>query len=182
MTLPKKCLVDTNVPKTANLAISPSEIPHESTDCVAACVDAIAHVIKNGGLVIDDGDEIFDEYRKNLCLSGHKGIGNTFMKWVFDNRWNLPDSDRVTITRNNGSYNQFPTHPDLCNFDGSDRKFIAVANAHPEKPPILQATDSKWWGWKDALANAEVTVLFLCPPYIKTKYEKKMGKREAHER
>jgi hypothetical protein len=97
------------------------------------------------------------------------------MKWVHDNRWSLPDTQRVKITRNGESYDEFPEHQDLKNFDKSDRKFVAVSNAHPEKPTILQATDSKWWGWKDALNDVGITVHFLCPEYIKNKYAEKIG-------
>jgi hypothetical protein len=172
--LPKKYLVDTNVPKTANLALDPAMIPEELTGCVLACVVAIEQVVKKGGLVIDAGDEIFDEYRHQLSLKGQPGIGDRFMKWVHDNRWNFPDSDRVTIKKNGESYDEFPDHDGLKNFDNSDRKFVAVANAHSAKPTIFQATDSKWWGWKDALAEVGVTVHFLCPDYIKTKYAEKM--------
>ena len=111
----------------------------------------------------------------NLCLSGQKGIGNAFMKWVHDNRWRLPDSDRVTISKNGDSYKEFPDHEGLVNFDISDRKFVAVANAHPKKPPILQSTDCKWWGWKNALEDVGITVCFLCPEYVKDKYKKKIG-------
>ncbi len=175
MSLPKKCLVDTNVPKTANLALAPDKIPQEQTDCVLACVEAVEHVVKKGGLVLDAGDEIFDEYRRQLSMKGQPGVGDRFMKWVHDNRWKLPDADRVTITKNGESYDQFPNHDGLNNFDNSDRKFVAVANAHPTKPPILQATDSKWWGWKDALAEGGITVHFLCPEYAKAKYAEKMG-------
>lgn len=172
--LPKKCLVDTNVPKTANLAIDPAAIPDELAGCVLACVEAVNHVVKNGGLVIDCGDEIFTEYRKQLSISGQPGVGDGFMKWVHDNRCSFPAADRVTITKNDGSYEEFPDRKGLHNFDNSDRKFIAVANAHPDKPPILQATDSKWWGWKDALAGVGIAVHFLCPDYAKAKYAKKM--------
>lgn len=175
MSLPKKCLVDTNVPKTANLALAPDKVSDELTGCVLACIEAVEHVIKKRGLVIDAGDEIFAEYRQQLSMKGQPGVGDHFMKWVHDNRWGLPDSDRVTITKNGESYDQFPDHEGLAQFDSSDRKFIAVANAHPDKPPILQATDSKWWGWKDLLAEVGVTVYFLCPDYAKAKYEEKMG-------
>jgi hypothetical protein len=102
-------------------------------------------------------------------------MGDQFIKWVHDHRWMLPEIDRVTITKNAGSYTQFPDHPELTDFDPSDRKFIAVANAHPDKPPILQATDSKWWGWKDALAEVGIDVCFLCPAYAESKYTKKIG-------
>ena len=43
-----------------------------------------------------------------------------------------------------------------------DRKFIAVAVAHPEKPPILQAVDSQWWDFRDAFRRNGVTVEFIC--------------------
>jgi hypothetical protein len=175
MSLPKKCLVDTNVPKTANLALAPDDIPQELAGCVLSCVEAVQHVIKKRGLVIDAGDEIFDEYRQQLSMKGQPGVGDRFMKWVHDNRWSLPDSDRVAISKNGESYNEFPVHDGLVNFDNSDRKFVAAANAHPAKPPILQATDSKWWGWKDALDDVGITVHFLCPDYVKAKYAEKVG-------
>jgi hypothetical protein len=175
MSLPKKCFVDTNVPKTANLALAPDDIPQELAGCVLACVEAIVHVIKKRGLVIDAGDEIFDEYRKQLSMKGQPGVGDRFMKWVHDNRWSLPDSDRVTITKNGESYDEFPVHDGLANFDQSDRKFVAAANAHLDKPPILQATDSKWWGWKDSLAEVGIIVHFLCPEYAEAKCAEKMG-------
>ncbi|WP_319405274.1 hypothetical protein [uncultured Desulfosarcina sp.] len=174
--LPKKCLVDTNVPKTANLALTPDTIPQELTDCVLACVEAVEHIVKKGGLVIDAGHEIFDEYRHKLSMKGQPGVGDRFMKWVNDNRWKFPEADRVQITKNGESYDQFPDHEGLNDFDPSDRKFVAVANAHPAKPPILQATDSKWWGWKDALGEVGVSVHFLCPDYIERKYVEKMGR------
>lgn len=175
MSSPTKCLVDTNVPITANLATNPepdSDVPDE---CVQACVEAVDRVVKQGGLVLDSGEEIFTEYRCNLSLRGQPGVGDGFMKWVHDNRWKFPDVDRVTITINGNSYDEFPDHNDLIRFDNSDRKFIAVANAHPAKPPVLQATDSKWWGWKDALEEAGITVRFLCPNYVESKYQDKFG-------
>lgn len=174
--LPMKCIVDTNVPKTANLASAPDNIPDELTCCVQACIDAVEYVIRKGGLVIDAGNEIFNEYRQQLSMSGQPGVGDGFMKWVHDHRWSLDESDRVTITKRGCSYIEFPEHDGLTDFDNSDRKFVAVANAHGERPPILQAGDSKWWGWKDALAEVGITVRFLCPKYAKTIYDRKMGK------
>ena len=49
--LPRKCLLDTNVPKTANLAVAPAKIPEELISCVSACVEAVEHVVRRGGLV-----------------------------------------------------------------------------------------------------------------------------------
>lgn len=171
MTFPKNCLIDTNVPKVANLATQPdpdSDVPHA---CVLACIEAVEHVIQKRGLVLDAGGEIFDEYRGQLSMSGQPGMGDSFMKWVHDNCWSLPSAQRVAITKNGDSYDEFPDHVGLADFDLSDRKFVAVANAHPRKPPILQATDSKWWGWDDALSEVGITVRFVCPDYIEAKHK-----------
>jgi hypothetical protein len=175
MRWPKACIVDTNVPKTANLAARPDPDTDVPDSCVLSCIEAIEHVTKTKGLVIDAGDEIFDEYRQQLAMKGQPGVGDKFMKWVHDNRWCLPDSNRVAITKNGESYDGFPVHDGLKNFDRSDRKFVAVANAHRKHPPILQATDSKWWGWREALGEVGIKVLFVCRQYAEAKYRKKMG-------
>ncbi len=172
--LPPKCLVDTNVPKTANLSITVADVPVELIECVLTCVEAVEYVQTKGRLVLDGGDEIYDEYRGQLEMSGEPGPGDKFMLWVHNHRYESAVVDRVAVTRDGDAYQEFPNHDGLSNFDPSDRKFVAVANAHPEKPPILQATDSKWWGWKDALAEVGITVRFLCPDYVQAKYEKKM--------
>ncbi len=173
--LPDPCLVDTNVPKTANLATQHDPDSDVSDDCVLACIEAVEHIIRKRGLVLDASDEIFDEYRQQLSMKGQPGVGDRFMKWVHDHRWNADKVTQVQITRNGNSYNEFPNRTGLRNFDPSDRKFIAVANAHPEKPPIVQATDSKWLGWEKALAKVGITVDFLCRDYVQTKYAKKIG-------
>jgi hypothetical protein len=174
MTLPEKCVIDTNVPKIANHAIQSDPDSHIPCKCILACIEAIEHVKGNQGLVLDEGDEIYNEYRQQLSMKGQPGVGDCFMKWVHDKRFSF---QRVAITKNGDSYNEFPIHADLNNFDRSDRKFIAVANAHADKPPVLQAADSKWWGWKDALKDVGITVQFLCPEYVESKHAKKKKKK-----
>ncbi len=49
-----------------------------------------------------------------------------------------------------------------ASFDPADRKFIAVANAHPEKPPVLESADSKWLGWEPRLNVCGIRIEFLC--------------------
>jgi hypothetical protein len=78
--------VDTNVAKTANLATQPDPASDVPDDCVLSCISAIEHVIKKKGLVMDAGDEIFDEYRQQLSMSGQPGMDDSFMKWMHDHR------------------------------------------------------------------------------------------------
>ena len=69
------------------------------------------------------------------------------------------------ITPIDGSENEFEEFPDdpaLNDFDPADRKFIAVACAHLERPPILQAVDSKWLDFHNAFRRNGVTVEFIC--------------------
>lgn len=176
LSLPKKCLVDSNVPINANKATDPEKVPDEMRECVLACIQAVEHVVDNGVLVVDDGGEIFGEYHTSLSFRGQPGVGDRFLKWVHDHQWMVDSVDRIPITPVGNSYKEFPCHSGLSGFDISDRKFVAVANAHPERPPILQATDSKWWGFKSLLNAVGISVTFLCPEYVKAKYEQKMGK------
>lgn len=170
-------VIDTNVPMVANLftrSDSCSDIPY---NLILESKLHIENITEKGyRLVIDDAGEIFQEYINNLSRSskGQPGVGYAFVKWVNDHQWNSDRVDRIQVTKSGNSYKEFPPHNELNDFDPSDRKFVAVANAHSEKPPILQATDSKWWGWNDALAEVGITVCFLCPEYIQKKYEEKM--------
>ncbi|MFZ4986821.1 MAG: hypothetical protein ACOYLF_15280 [Blastocatellia bacterium] len=173
--LPDLCVVDTNVPITANLALRSGSGTVVPDECILACIEAIDHVIRHRGLILDAADEIFDEYRHHLSLRGQPGVGDKFLKWVHDHRWTLPAAQRVAITRSGESYLEFPAGDELKNFDRSDRKFIAVANASKTRWPILQATDSKWWGWSSALADLGIIVYFLCPDYISAKYTEKIA-------
>jgi hypothetical protein len=59
-------------------------------------------------------------------------------------------------------FQEFPDDPALADFDRTDRKFVAVCVAHPQHPPILNATDRDWWDFRDALSVHGVLVRFLC--------------------
>jgi hypothetical protein len=60
-------------------------------------------------------------------------------------------------------YVEFPDDQQLLEFDHADRKFVAVSAAHPQRPPILQGSDSKWMIWSERLSVHGINVEFLCP-------------------
>ena len=171
--LPNQLLVDTNVPILAN-----------GTDkldwslLAGKCIDLILEIVKKGGLVLDDQNRIFDEYRDYLHFAGCPGVGDLFMKWVHDNQWNSAVCTRVSITcqdESNQVFAEFPDHPELKNFDVDDRKFVAVAHASPCKAPIIQAVDFKWWGWRLALEEAGIEVVFVDEDLAKKGYQAHLG-------
>ena len=51
------------------------------------------------------------------------------------------------------------------NFDESDKKFIALSNAHAEKPPIIEAPDGKWLGYEAAFAKYGIVIESLDREY-----------------
>ena len=167
-------VVDTNVAVVANRRET------ASSGCVVACVnEMLAITADEKRVAIDLEGLIIREYMKNLSLGGQPGVGDAFMKWLHQNQAVIERCEKVAITRpGSGEGVDFPAFPAdeaLAGLDPSDRKFIAVSRAHPEAPPVLEATDSKWWGWREALHRNGVTVHFLCPADIKIAYETKSG-------
>ncbi|MBM3880200.1 MAG: hypothetical protein FJ387_10855 [Verrucomicrobia bacterium] len=168
--VPRPCLVDTNVAVVAN-----GNSDQADDSLVEKCIDALLELTGKGGLVLDDGGFIFDEYRQNLNLSGQPGAGDAFLKWVHDHQWNPARCERRPITCLNEQeqeFAEFPSSKALKAFDRSDRKFVAAANAGRQKRPILEAVDFKWWGWKDALAAEGIAVVFLDPQAAEAGYRK----------
>ncbi len=169
---PVRCVIDTNVPATANG--SNDAVP---ATCVAASARALQAVMRRGHVFVDDGGRIVDEYRANLSARGQPGPGDVFLKWLLTHEWGGARVTRVAITPRDGDeedFEELPDPPAGVVYDRSDRKFLAVAAAHPQRPPILQAYDSKWWGWSEALRAGGVTIHFLCPTAIEAKYLEKM--------
>lgn len=154
-------VVDTNIAIAAN---GQAACPQASPACVRACISAVNEFMADRKkLVLDERWRIIGEYRHKLSASGQPGIGDRFLKWVLTNHQNTDRCERVPI-HEAGSPEEFSEIPVELSaiFDPSDRKFLAVALAHPDRPPILQAVDSKWWGWRQALAKHGVRVEFLC--------------------
>ncbi len=151
-------VVDTNVVVVAN-----GKSQQASTTCVVTCVERLQQIIVGEvKLVLDDEWHILDEYMRNLRSSG-ADVGDRFLRWLLTNKDKM--CDFVSITPIDGSENEFhefPMDPALANFDPADRKFIAVALAHSDKPPILQAVDSVWWNYRNTLKQNGVTIDFIC--------------------
>jgi hypothetical protein len=161
-----KFVVDTNVPVVAN-----GKSVQASPECVSTCAVRLMKLMRKGKLILDDGRRILKEYMVNLQSKGQPMPGDAFLKWVYTNYSNPERCELVRITPRNSSetdFVEFPDDPQLGNFDKNDRKFVAVAVAHPERPPILQAVDTKWWDMKEPLLIAGIKVDFLCEEDIKS--------------
>jgi len=172
--MPQRCVVDTNVATTANGANDGA-----SQACVAASAMALHSVVRFGHVFVDDRNRIVAEYRANLRARGEPGPGDAFLKWLLTHEWGGERVTQVQITPRADDDEDFVelTRPlSGVTYDRSDRKFLAVAAAHPQHPPILQSFDSKWWGWRDSRRQDGVTVHFLCEHAIAAKHAEKMDR------
>lgn len=153
-----KAVIDTNVLLVANGAHA-----DVSPDCVVECIRRLEAMQTSGIAVIDDGFRILSEYLKRTKVNPPKGVGDVFLKWLLREANNPGRVEQVTITETaNDCFAEFPGLGLQTAFDAPDRKFAAVAHAHPDKPPIWQATDCKWLDWWPRLAVHGVRVEFLC--------------------
>ena len=115
-------------------------------------------------LVIDDAGIILREYDRILDRSGGPRVGDAFVEWAWRHQYDERRCERVTVARDDDrGFSDFPDSEDLWGFDRDDRVFVAVALASGAKPAILNATDTDWWDYREALARHGVEIEFLCP-------------------
>lgn len=154
-----EAVIDTNI-----LLIANNQHEDVSPDCVEECVRRLSAMQQSGVVVIDDGYRILTEYQRKTKPNQPKGVGDVFLKWLLQNQGTPERVHQISITAT--ADDTFAEFPDLAlqpNFDAPDRKFAAVANAHPKRPPVWQGADCKWLNWWPALLAAGVSVEFVCP-------------------
>ncbi len=139
------------------------DVNQATPECIGRCVKFLENVRSAGRIVIDDAFIILNEYMRKVSPSGQPGVGDAFLKWVLTNQANVSRCSLVGITPHPiRGFAEFPEDPDLAKFDRSDRKFVAVALAHPDRPPIANAVDSDWVDAHIALARNGVRVQQIC--------------------
>jgi hypothetical protein len=157
----KAFVVDVNVPIVAN-----GRAPQADLDCQYACVAALQEITESGLLVLDDQMRILEAYLNYLSPRGQPGLGDAFMRWVWEHQAVTERCEQVPLTVSEGGFNEFPDDPRLSRFDPSDRVYVAVAKASRNAPEVLNAVDRDWWEHREALTQNGVRVRFLCPQHM----------------
>ena len=152
-------VIDTNVLIVANNR----ESEQASQECVSSCQNWLESFRESGVIVIDSNWLIIKEYLKKVNSSGEPDVGDKFLKWILINQRNPQRCHQVQITQiAECEFQEFPQSKSLQNFDLSDRKFVAVALTHPQRPLIVNAVDSDWDIHKDPLSEHGIEIEFLC--------------------
>ena len=166
-------IVDTNVILVANDAH-----PDVSPECVLECTYRLQQLMQSGSIAIDDAYRILGEYQHKTNPRKGKGVGDVFIKWIFTKLTDAQRVQQVSLTElGEDRFAEFPVASLEAVFDRPDRKFAAVANAHPDKPTIWQAADCKWLDWWSELKANGVDVTFLCGDDVCGFYKKKFPKK-----
>lgn len=158
-------VIDVNVAIVANKQSSQAD-----DRCISACVDLLIKIQSSGKVVLDDGMLILDEYMHNLSMSGQPGLGDYFMRWLWENQALAERCERVIITpigSDGKNFQEFPDDPALAQFDPDDRKYVAVACASRNRPTIMNAVDSDWKIYALALQKSGLSIKNICPQCLK---------------
>jgi hypothetical protein len=154
-------VVDTNVPVAAN-----GRDTHADAACVTACARELRRITTKEVVVLDEERQVLKQYLNNLGTKGQPGPGDVFLKWVLVN---LANRSRISLTSiavdpsTRSGYACIPDRVELARFDRSDYVFLALAVSHPDKPAIVNATDSDWAEHWAVMKTLSVVVKFLCP-------------------
>jgi len=147
-------VVDTNVAVVANGTNS-----DVSPVCQLAALKRLGALLERGQVIVDVAGEMLSEYRRQLSPSGQPGVGDRFLYEVLMNY--TSKVKRVHLEkRPDGSFVDFPDDDRLVGFDLSDRKFAAASRKC--EVPVLNATDTDWLDYREALADNGVVVEFIC--------------------
>ena len=84
-------VVDTNVAIVAN-----GRETNADMRCQLTCVETLKNLTSREVVAIDDAGDIFREYKQRLNFSGMPGVGDAFLKHVFNNQY---QNDRVRRLR-----------------------------------------------------------------------------------
>ncbi len=165
-------VVDTNVLVTAN-----GQHPEACLLCLRQCVDLLESFTRRKRLIlIDEGYLILNEYSRYASSSGQPGVGDAFLKWVYERHTNEAFVRRMPITPSEDRqswrcFEEIPELEDLQGFDRSDQKFLAVALVFSGQrgcsSVIHNATDSDWRNFQEPIEKLGIRLHQLCPEALR---------------
>jgi hypothetical protein len=168
-------VIDTNV-----LLVADGQAQQMSPKCKIECLSRLEKAKASERVVLDNQRIILSEYGHKLDASKRPpSAGSAFLKWLCVNLANDRYVSLVNLSpldTGKTKFKEFPLDRALEDLvDPSDRKFMAAAFTHPEKPPILESADSKWLGWEADLKRHGIKLEVLCRCELEAIRSRKTG-------
>lgn len=149
-------IIDTNVALVAN-----HQNANVKQDCQDRCIQFLIDAKNNYVVLMDNGDEIRAEYARAIEQSRPYNLGALFLIHLYQNLYNPQRVRLVNLQKTvNSEFADFPSTPELANFDPSDRKFAALSRN--TGVAVTNAVDSDWADSIVALNANNINVVFLC--------------------
>lgn len=134
--------------------------PEASEECRIACAEELYRLVEKGNVVLDGGSEYFDKYRAHCSLQGQPGVGDTFLRSVFE-RGYTPWATRVAIRDEQGNYT-IPQEIMDSSFDRDDLPWLAGCHRGPPRTSLINAVDSDYAEHADLLRKHKIVVREVC--------------------
>ncbi len=164
-------IIDTNVPLVATGMSTDA-----STNCKRSCLSAISKVLSGKDkIVLDDGNEVLSEYRRQMHPDLIGSPAAQFMIHVLTNRFSDEYVHSIKLHRNaDGRFEDYPDNqntwstevPRCERFDPDDKKWVALALRFKKDTgrdaPIVNAADKCWLAFETQLESAGVKLEILC--------------------
>ncbi len=171
-------VIDTNV-----LLVASGLTEQMSPKCLNVCCERLEKARRDEQVVVDNQFFILSEYQHKLDTRRRPPRpGDAFLLHILQNMANPARVSPIDLTptnREQTTFREFPPDADLeSTFDPSDRKFAAASYAHSERPPIVQAADSKWLGWQPALKHHGIKLEILCRDELQSIRDTKLAKKK----
>ncbi|WP_245690844.1 hypothetical protein [Sinosporangium album] len=149
-------MIDTNV-----LIVSNGEADHVSDECVISAISFLEHAESRGVVVLDNSQQIFEEYQRYCSYRGQPGVGDRFFLHLHLTQADPRRVQKVDITPDgHGSYSEVPDG--LRKFDPSDHKFVATVVADGRRSVIVNCADSDWRESAQELNQNQIEVIEIC--------------------
>jgi hypothetical protein len=153
------CLVvDTNV-----FAVAADLHGGASDECKLACIQILRTIEGGHRIAVDHADAIFTEYLGALRACPQPTFASKLAIRLYRLRHSQDVCHQIEITPVDappGSFAEVP--PVLQDFDTDDQKFIAVAAAEGNTPPLIAGIDGEWWDRRVDFADAKLDLQFPC--------------------
>ena len=119
------------------------------------------NIITKGRIGLDDGSEVLEKYGAHCDFSGQAGIGDLFLRSVYQRGYDSQWAIRVPVR--NGEDYALPQEFVASGFDNDDFLWVAIAYNAPAEAEIVNAVDSDYTEFTDAFDAIGVSVREICP-------------------
>lgn len=138
----------------------PPICPDAGDECRLVSAEFLRNAVSMGNVILDANSEYFDKYRAHCSMQGQPGVGDMFLRAVFE-RGYTDWAHRVDIRTAAGNY-ALPHSILSSSFDNDDYLWLAGALNADQPASVVNAVDSDYQDHAALLSENRFTIVELC--------------------